>query len=92
VKIKCSNRYEGIYCHNKEGPAFGLGPHIRENHYIRIQDQSYTSASSYSNIGHSYTHPDYIKGSNEAKSFLAGSFKFKVSEIEVFTKNYNKYL
>jgi hypothetical protein len=50
-------------------------------------DQSNTSASSYSNLGNSYTYPDYIKGSNEAKSFLAGSFRFKVSEIEVFTKN-----
>jgi hypothetical protein len=41
---------------------------------------------SFSNLGHSYTHPDYRQGSNEAKSFLAGSYNFQVTEIEVYTK------
>jgi hypothetical protein len=36
VKINCSNIYEAIYCHNKEGPTFGLGPHD-----IRIRSIKY---------------------------------------------------
>ena len=39
-----------------------------------------------SNLGHSYTHPNYAYGSNESKSYLAGSYNFQVSEIEVFMK------
>jgi len=85
LKIKWS-RNEGIYCNKNFGPVFGGGPEIGENHDIRIEDQSNTSANSYSNLGHSYTHPDYIEGSNEAKSLLAGTYNFKVSDIEVYTK------
>jgi len=43
-------------------------------------------SNSYSNLGQSFIHPDYASESNEAKSFLAGSYKFLVSEIEVYTK------
>jgi hypothetical protein len=32
--------------------------------------------------------PEYAYGSNEAQSFLAGSFNFQVSEIEVFKKQF----
>ncbi len=85
LKIKWS-RNEGIYCNQKVGPVFGGGPMIGENHDIRIKDQSNTNTSSYSNLGHSYIHPDYIEGSNEAKSLLAGTYNFKVSDIEVYTK------
>ena len=38
------------------------------------------------NFGHSYEHPLYAAGSNEAQSFLAGSYNFLTSEIEVFLK------
>jgi hypothetical protein len=86
LKIKWS-RKKGIYCYNKIGPVFGGGPFIGKVHDIRIEDQSNTNTDSYSNLGHSYTHPDYIEGSNKAKSFLAGSYNFKVSDIEVFTNN-----
>ena len=40
---------------------------------------------SYSNLGYSYIHPEYTYESNEIRSFLAGSYKFLTSEIEVFT-------
>jgi hypothetical protein len=32
-------------------------------------------------------HPDFKYQSNETKSLLAGSFKFQVAEIEVFSKD-----
>ena len=78
IKIKWS-RYNGIYCEKSHGPAFG-------GHDLIIADKSNTNTISYSNIGHSYTHPDYAYGSNEANLFLAGSNKFQVSEIEVYAK------
>jgi len=31
-------------------------------------------------------HPTYARGSNEARSFLAGSYYFQVADIEVYTK------
>jgi hypothetical protein len=78
-KIKWSENY-GIFCFSLYGPTFGGG------HDLHIANQSNTNSDSYSNLGYSYTHPDYAHGSNEAKSFLAGSFNFQVSEIEVYTK------
>jgi len=79
IKIKCSKNC-GIYCKSSYGPTFGGG---RDLH---IADESNTNSRSYSNLGHSYSHPDYAYGSNEAISFLAGSYNFQVLEIEVYTK------
>jgi hypothetical protein len=79
IKMKWS-RNDGIYCSNYYGPTFGGG------HDLHIADRSNTNTSSYSNLGCSFTHPDYAYGSNEAKSFLAGSFSFQVTEIEVYAK------
>jgi hypothetical protein len=41
---------------------------------------------SYSNLGSSYKHPKYAQGTNEAQSFLAGSHRFRLDEIEVYQK------
>jgi len=76
IKMKCSQN-DGIYCNSSYGPTFGGG------HDLHIADKSNTNTSSYSNLGCSYTHP---YGSNEAKSFLAGSYNFQVTEIEVYAK------
>jgi hypothetical protein len=77
--MKWSQRY-GIYCHTSYGPTFGGG------HDSHIANQSNTNLNSFSNLGHSYTHPDYAFRSDEAQSFLAGSLYFQVTEIEVYTK------
>jgi len=37
-------------------------------------------------LGYSYLHPEYGWGTNEAKTFLAGSFHFQLDEIEVYQK------
>jgi len=78
IKIKCSDKY-GIYCHNSCGPIFGCND-------FHITDESNANTSSCSNLRPSYKHPDYAFGSNEAESFLAGSYNFQVSDIEVYTK------
>lgn len=69
-----------IYCNSRFGPTFGNG------HDIHISSNSNGNTLSYSNLGISYKHPNYENGSNEAESFLAGSFYFQTVEIEVYTK------
>lgn len=53
---------------------------------ISISENSNTNENSYSNFGYSYHHPDYQGGTREAQSILAGSYRFKTVEIEVFFK------
>ncbi len=77
LKMKCHNQNYAIYCSKNYGPKFGYD--------FYIGDKSNKNKTSYSNLGHYYTHPDYAFGSNEAESFLAGSFNFQVEEIEVYT-------
>jgi hypothetical protein len=45
-------------------------------------DSANTTAGSYSNLGFSYQHPQ----PNQGHSYLAGSDKFQLSEIEVYKK------
>jgi hypothetical protein len=45
-----------------------------------------TTMDSCSYLGGCYKHPQYPEGTNEAKTFLAGSFKFQLDEIEVIQK------
>jgi hypothetical protein len=78
LKIESFNNYS-ICCNSSYGPVFGA-------YDLSIANNSNTNTTSSSNLGLSYTHPDYAFESNEAKSFLAGSYKFQVSEIEVYTK------
>ena len=60
------------------GPIFGAG------NDIFISDSSNTNIQSFSNLGATYTHPDYPYGSEKAKTILAGARYFQVQEIEVF--------
>ena len=39
-----------------------------------------TTPGSYSNLGHSYQHPQPHQG----QSYLAGSYQFQLSEIEIY--------
>ena len=83
LKMKCSQCQYAIVGNNHYGPIYGGDG----GHDFYISDNSNTNTNSYSSLGHSYSHPDYAAGSNEAKSFLVGSNNFQVSEIEVYTKN-----
>lgn len=49
-----------------------------------ISDYANLNTDSYSDLGSYYTHPDYPKGTEKAKCILAGSFNFKISEIEIY--------
>jgi len=41
---------------------------------------------SYSNLSNTYSHPQYAIDTNEAMTFLGGSYLFQLDEIEVFQK------
>jgi hypothetical protein len=75
-KMRQINTQYSIYCNSGYGPTFGGGPDLY------ICNSANTTASSYSKLGHSYQHPQ----PSEGKSYLAGSQKFQLSEIEVFKK------
>jgi hypothetical protein len=75
-----SNRYQNaIRCNLSYGPIFG-------GCEITIANNPNTTMDSYSFLGSSYKHPQYAKGTNEAKTFMAGSYKFQLDEIEVYEK------
>jgi hypothetical protein len=82
VKMKIhSNSHEyAILCYSKFGPIFGGGPDIF------IADNAKTTTGSYSHLGFAYPHPQYAFETNEAMTFLAGSFEFQLDEIEVYQK------
>ena len=67
-----------IHCHSQLGPSFGCD--------IRIADNANTTMNSFSGLDNTYRHPQYAARSNEAKTFLAGSFNFQLDEIEVYQK------
>jgi hypothetical protein len=77
-----SNRHNyAIGCASVCGSTFGGGHDI-----CIIANNANKRLDSYSNLGDSYIHPQYTYGSNEAKSFLAGSHYFQLDEIEVYQK------
>ena len=79
MKINPNQHQYAIYCHSECGPTFGFND-------FEIASNSNTNNESISNLGNFYNHPLYAYGTNEAKSFLAGSNHFQLSEIEVYQK------
>jgi hypothetical protein len=81
VFMKCKDPLNAIYAFNEYGPIFG-GPCD-----LNICSNSNKINGSSSNLDYSYNFPNYANGSNEAKSFLAGSYNFLTTEIEFYTKS-----
>ena len=75
IRIKTNNHEYAIWGYSGYGPSFGYD--------IRIANNANTTLSSWSNLGWAYSHPQYAHGTNEAKTFLAGSYPFKLVEIEL---------
>ena len=72
------NDGNAIYNNYGYGPTFG-------GHDIYIANGAGSNTNSYSNLGYTYQVPyGYSYSSNQAKSFLAGGYKFLPSEMEVF--------
>ena len=79
MKIDPKQSSNAIYCSSEYGPIFGHSD-------IFISSNSNINNWCQSNLGLVYKHPLYQHGSIEAKSFLAGSYFFQLSEIEVYEK------
>jgi hypothetical protein len=82
IVMKCSDPAKAIFCSGDNGPVFGRRDLV-------VRSNSNSNNESYSMLGSSFKHPQYAFQSNEAKSFLAGSYKFQTVEIEVFMKDYS---
>ena len=80
IKIDCFKKKHDIFCHSDYGPTFGDG------HDIFIENKCDKFFNSYLNLGECYRHPKYGYGSVEAESFMGGSIKFQISDIEVYYK------
>jgi hypothetical protein len=78
MKIDPNGHHRAIYCYSSFGPTFGGD--------IHIADDANTTMNSWSYLGCTYKHPQYAKGTNEANTFLAGSYNFQLDEIEVYQK------
>jgi len=56
---------------------------------IFVSDNSNLNKKSTSNLGNHFKHPNFRDDSKETKTFLAGSEKFTVEELEVYTLSKN---
>ena len=78
VKINVTDPHFAISCRPSYGPKFGCDIIINEN--------SNANKESYCDLGYSFTRPDFKYRTDEARTFLAGSFLFKVIDIEVCSR------
>ena len=78
MKVNSNAHEYAILCHSEYGPTFGRD--------IRIFNNANTTMDSVSYLGECYKHPQYACGTNEARTFLAGTHKFHLDEIEVYLK------
>jgi len=78
MKIYPDQHQRAIACGSELGPTFGQD--------IIIGINGNTTRENYSNLGHTYSHPQYAQGTNEARIFLTGSQEFQLDEIEVYVK------
>ena len=79
-KMHTTNVKHSIYCSSSLGPVFGDG------HDIYIADNANETMNSYTILGDTYKHPEYVQGSDQVQTFLAGSFEFQLDEIEIYQK------
>ena len=75
-----------IYACSNYGPIFG-GDENFDSDDLQIADNANSNEKSYSNLGGNFKHPEYEFMTTEAQSFLAGSEKFRLNEIEVYIKS-----
>jgi hypothetical protein len=77
--FKCIRCHYSIICNRHSGPNFFNDLYIADNSNLNL--------NSFSNLGDAYESPAGYKYNREgAKSLLAGSYNFLVTEIEIFTK------
>ena len=86
-KYTQSNQFHKLKCIQKENEVRHLSDYLSifgGGCDLFIFNDCNVNTSSGSNLGHSYEFNGYANNSTEAKSYLAGSYKFTVLEMEVF--------
>jgi hypothetical protein len=78
MKVNPNRYHNAIACDSGCGPIFGND--------IVIENNANTTMNSFSGLGLAFPHPQYAQGTEEAVSFLAGTFKFQLDEIEVYQR------
>lgn len=66
-----------IYGSSGYGPTFGGG------HDLHIANNANSNTSSYTRLGHGFSHPSFASGTTEVQNFFCGSSNFMPSEVEV---------
>jgi len=79
-KVICSDGGKDAVLFDSGGPTFGKSPSD-----IFIAGNSNTNTCQ-CNLGNTYKHPDYPVGTEKAKNILAGSYQFRTTEIETYSK------
>jgi len=83
-KMATTNPEFSIYCGSQSGPVFG-GADLFISftaHKSFIDHRASTSV-----LGTTYKHPFYVfENDEQASRFLAGSYKFRLDDIEVYSK------
>ena len=81
INIDHNQKKYAIFGGADRGPSFGCS-----DCNIFTKCETSVEKNCRSELGASYEHPQYAYGTNEAKSFMAGSNYFQLDEIEVFKK------
>ena len=76
--MKTRDASKSIGCSSTFGPRFGAFGDLH------VADNANGTFNSFADLGDTYAHDEYVCGSDQAKSFLAGAKYFQLSEIEVF--------
>ena len=79
-KMRTLDASHSIFCSTWSGPTFGADFSI----YIANKANKIDYCSS--NLGKTYRHVKYVYNSDESRAFLAGSYHFQLSEIEVYQR------
>ena len=67
------------------GRLSAVGPTFGDGYDLVIASNANSNTQSYTYLGHTYRAPSgYITGDPNTKSLLAGTYRFSVTEIEVF--------
>lgn len=77
--VQVQNKQQALDHSKDYSVAFGRG------HDFRISDNCNINNESYSNFGYTFSLPEgMVLNSDEAKSYLAGTYQYKVIEVEVY--------
>ena len=77
----------GTYSSNRASVRFRslFGPTFGGGYDIKISSSASSNSNSYSNLGYTYSPPSgYGYSSTFAQTFLAGTYKFTLDEVETF--------